>query len=67
MKLEFTVQNVKCGGCASAIQASLRQNAQVLDVAVDVPAGRVTVEVETDIRAELSTVLTALGYPDKAH
>lgn len=67
MKLEFTVQNVKCGGCASAIQAGLRQNAQVLDVAVDVPAGRVTVEVETDIRAELSAGLKALGYPEKAH
>ncbi len=66
MKLEFTVQNVKCGGCASAIQSGLRQNAQVLDVAVDVPTGRVTVEVETDVRAELSTVLRALGYPEKA-
>ena len=66
MKLEFTVQNVKCGGCASAIQAGLRQNAQVLDVAVDVPTGRVTVEVETDVRAELSTVLRTLGYPEKA-
>lgn len=66
MKLEFTVQNVKCGGCASAIQAGLRQNAQVLDVAVDVPTGRVTVEVETDVRAELSTVLRVLGYPEKA-
>ena len=67
MKLEFTVQNIKCGGCASAIQTGLRQNNQVKDVAVDVPAGRVTVEAEADIRAELNTLLKALGYPEKTH
>ncbi|CDH47075.1 MAG: heavy-metal-associated domain-containing protein [Candidatus Competibacteraceae bacterium] len=67
MKLEFMVENVKCGGCAGAIQAGLRQNTQVRDVVVDVPAGRVTVEVEADLRAELSAALKALGYPEKAH
>ncbi len=67
MKLEFMVQNVKCGGCASAIQAGLRQSAQVRDVTVDVATGRVTVEVEADVRAELSTTLKTLGYPEKAH
>jgi copper chaperone len=67
MKFEFTVQNVKCGGCASAIQTSLRQNAGVREVAVDIPAGRVTVEAEgEDIRAELSAALTTLGYPERA-
>jgi copper chaperone len=64
MKFEFTVQNVKCGGCASAIQAGLRQDARVREVAVDVPTGRVTVETEGS-RAELSAVLKALGYPER--
>ena len=64
MKFEFTVQNVKCGGCASAIQTGLRQDARVREVAVDVPTGRVTVETEGDhSRAELSTALKTLGYP----
>lgn len=66
MKLEFSVQNVKCSGCASAIQTGLRQNAQVREVTVDVPTGRVTVEAEEDIRAELGRMLRALGYPEKA-
>ncbi len=66
MKLEFNVQNVKCGGCASAIQTGLRQNAQVREVTVDIPTGRVVVEAEEDIRTELSRMLQGLGYPEKA-
>ena len=65
MKFEFTVQNVKCGGCASAIQNGLRQDAQVREVTVDVPTGRVMVETEGDSRTELSAALQALGYPEK--
>ena len=65
MKFEFTVQNVKCGGCASAIQTGLRQDARVQEVTVDVPTGRVTVEADEDRRAELSAALNALGYPEK--
>ncbi|MFO1422182.1 MAG: heavy-metal-associated domain-containing protein [Candidatus Competibacteraceae bacterium] len=64
MKFEFTVQNVKCGGCASAIQTGLRQDARVREVAVDVPTGRVTVETEGS-RTELSAALKALGYPER--
>ena len=66
MTFEFMVQNVKCGGCASAIQTGLRQDARVREVTVDVPTGRVMVETEGDNRAELSTALETLGYPEKA-
>jgi len=66
MKFEFTVQNVKCGGCASAIQTGLRQDARVREVAVDVPTGQVTVETDGESRAELSAALQALGYPEKS-
>ena len=52
MKFEFTVQNVKCGGCASAIQTGLRQDARVREVTVETPTGRVMVETEGEIRAE---------------
>jgi len=65
MTFEFTVQNVKCGGCASAIQTGLRRDARIRAVAVDVPTGRVTVETSGDDRAELSTALQTLGYPEK--
>ena len=65
MTFEFTVQNVNCSGCASAIQTGLRQDARVREVTVDVPNGRVTVETEGDRRAELSAALKTLGYPEK--
>jgi len=65
MKFEFTVQNVKCGGCASAIQTGLRQDARVREVTVETPTGRVMVETEGEIRAELSAALSALGYPER--
>ena len=66
MKLEFNVQNVKCGGCASAIQAGLRQDARIREVTVDIPTGRVVVEAEEDIRTEAGRMLQDLGYPEKA-
>ena len=65
MKFEFTVQNVKCGGCASAIQTGLRQDTRVREVTVNVPTGRVTVDIEGGYRAELGAALKALGYPEK--
>jgi len=65
MEFEFQVQNVKCQGCASAIRAGLGQNPGVQEVQVDVPTGRVTVQAAGDIRAELSGMLSELGYPEK--
>ncbi len=65
MKVELLVQNVKCGGCASAIQTGLSKDTRVKEVAVDVPTGRVSVETEGDIGAELRAALRELGYPEK--
>ncbi|MDG4554522.1 MAG: heavy metal-associated domain-containing protein [Candidatus Competibacter sp.] len=65
MKVEFLVQNVKCGGCANAIQTGLSKDARVREVTVDVPTGRVSVDSEEDIGAELRAALHALGYPEK--
>ncbi|HRX69664.1 MAG: heavy-metal-associated domain-containing protein [Candidatus Competibacteraceae bacterium] len=66
MKIELEVQNVKCQGCASAIRDGLGKNPQIREVQVDVPTGRVTVEADSDIRAELGATLKGLGYPEKA-
>ena len=66
MQLEFLAQNVKCNGCASAIRAGLGKHPQARDVQVDVPTGRVTVQADSDIRAELGAALRDLGYPEKA-
>lgn len=65
MELEFHVQNVKCGGCASAIQNGLGQDPRVQSVQVDIPTGRVMVLTADDIRVELAGALQRLGYPEK--
>lgn len=66
MKWGFTVENVKCGGCVNAIQTGLRQDQRVREVTVDIPTGRVTVDVTTGERSEWSAALKALGYPERA-
>lgn len=66
MNFEFHVRNVKCNGCASAIQTGLGKDSRVQAVKVDVPTGTVIVTSEADIRPELSAALKQLGYPEKA-
>lgn len=66
MNFEFHLQNVKCNGCASAIQTGLGKNPRVQAVKVDVPTGKVIVTSEAEIRPELSAALKQLGYPEKA-
>lgn len=66
MKIQFNVQNVKCQGCASAIQEGLRSDGRVREVSVDVAKGIVTVTADADIRGELSVQLNTLGYPERA-
>jgi copper chaperone len=65
MQLEFSAQNVKCNGCASAIRTGLAKHSQVHDVQVDISTGRVTVQADSDIRTELSAKLKELGYPEQ--
>lgn len=61
---EFTVSNVKCGGCASAIQNGLQGLPGVETVEVSVQDGRVTVTGEGLSREDLSGKLAELGYPE---
>ena len=65
MKIQITAQNIKCGGCAAAITNGLLEDSRIEKVEVDVPTGLVTVEAEGDIRPEIETRLSALGYPPK--
>lgn len=66
MELEFFAQNIKCDGCASAIRAGLGKHPHVRDVQVETPTGRVRVQADSDIRAELTRILQDLGYPERA-
>ena len=66
MNIQFNVQNVKCHGCASAIQEGLSKDERVQGVSVDVAKGVVTVTTDEDLRNELSAQLNTLGYPESA-
>ncbi len=61
---QFTVQNVKCGGCASAIETGLNELAGVNEVNVTIDSGLVSVSGESLDRATLSAKLAELGYPE---
>ncbi|NOZ37776.1 MAG: heavy-metal-associated domain-containing protein [Gammaproteobacteria bacterium] len=63
--LELDVENVKCGGCASAIQDGLKPLGGIANVEVEIESGHVSISggplSETAIREKLA----ALGYPVK--
>jgi len=60
----FTVQNVKCGGCVSAIENGLKDLPGVESVEVIIDGGKVTVSGSDLSRAAISAKLQELGYPE---
>lgn len=59
---EFSVKNVKCGGCVATIHNGLKDLPGVSAVEVTL-AGQVSVRGEHLDRALLSAKLAELGYP----
>jgi copper chaperone len=66
MQLVIDVDNIKCGGCAGSIRKGLSENPRVQSVEVDISTGRVSVEADGDIRADLVTRLGQLGFPERS-
>lgn len=64
MREQFTVKNVKCGGCVKAIQGGLQSLPGIMSISVVIESGLVTVEGERLDRARLSAKLSELGYPE---
>lgn len=64
MKLNFKVQNLKCGGCANSITKKLTTIPEVHHVEVNSETSSVQVDT-TDINIEstLKETLLNLGYP----
>lgn len=60
----FTVLNVKCGGCVSNIQNGLKDLPGVESVEVTIEGGQVTVSGENLDRAQISSKLSEIGYPE---
>jgi copper chaperone len=64
MKHSFTVQNIKCGGCANSIVKSLREVKGVDNVEVDIPNGIVTLDGQEDLdQKAILIALKNMGYP----
>jgi len=61
---QFTVQNVKCGGCVSAIENGLKELADVSEVTVTIESGLVNISGESLKRTQLAETLASLGYPE---
>ena len=61
--LEFRVQNVKCGGCASTIEEALKQITGVDNVNVDIATGAVSVEHHETSMDDIGLKLTEVGFP----
>lgn len=60
----FLVKNVKCGGCASAIESGLKTLPGIDSVDVEIDSGKVTVNGSDLSREQLAAKLQELGYPE---
>ncbi len=61
---QFTVKNIKCGGCVSNVQNGLKTLSGVAEVEVTIDGGQVVVKGENLDRAQLAAKLSELGYPE---
>lgn len=61
--IELKASNIKCGGCASAIQEGLGSLPGVTGVEVDIETGTVRIEGENPDRDTIIAKLAELGYP----
>jgi len=59
----FSVKNVKCAACASAIQQNLAALPGVSQVEVTFPGGPVTVHGDNLRREAVADKLSEIGYP----
>ena len=63
MKQTFEVLNVKCGGCASTLTKSLKEEFGEVEVNLDVMPRQITLDVKDEQKEALKLKLRSLGYP----
>jgi copper chaperone CopZ len=62
-KKTFEVINVKCGGCASTLTTSLKEEFGEVEVNLDVEPRQITLDIEESAVPALRQALKKLGYP----
>ena len=63
MSYKLTVENIKCGGCASTITTKLNKIDGVTSSEVDVDNGVITINAKESTKAEAAELLLKIGYP----
>ena len=63
MKQTFEVLNVKCGGCASTLTKSLKEEFGEVEVNLEVHPRQITLEIQDEQKEALKLKLRGLGYP----
>ena len=63
MKQTFEVLNVKCGGCASTLTKSLKDEFGDVEVNLEVHPRQITLELQDEQKEALKLKLRGLGYP----
>ena len=63
MKQTFKVQNVKCGGCASTLIKSLKDEFGIIEVNLELNPREITLDINDDKKEDLKLKLRNLGYP----
>ena len=63
MKQTFEVLNVKCGGCASTLTKSLKDEFGEVEVNLEVYPRQITLELQDEQKEALKLKLRGLGYP----
>ena len=63
MKQTFEVLNVKCGGCASTLTKSLKDEFGEVSVDLEVHPRKITLDIEDEKLDALKVKLRSLGYP----
>ena len=63
MKQTFEVLNVKCGGCASTLTKSLKDEFGEVEVNLDVMPRQIILDLKDNQKEALKLKLRSLGYP----
>ena len=64
MTYQISVENIKCGGCASTIKTKITELDMVEACDVDVEKGIVSIDGDEQHRAAVTERLLELGYPE---
>lgn len=61
--MNISVDNIKCGGCASTISKKLKGAFATDKITVDIEKGIISIDTDEDKRDEVVATLLTLGYP----